>query len=165
MAPGGRHVRRAAGALAPAAAVLLFAAACGGGIDDGEAKAVALRALAAYADGDVMTLCELTPAAKKAQFVAGTTCTTFYARLFVQQSGQDAIDQAMRPPYRPGTVAGVRHDADRRIVTIRPTPVRLTGLQRRELVLRYGRDATALRSPPPIQVTVSREDGRLVAGF
>jgi hypothetical protein len=145
-----------------AAAVLL--AGCGGAPDDREARAVALKALAAYADGDARTLCELTPAAKKAQ-LQGTTCTRFYRTLFVQQSGQDAIDQAMRAPYRPGPVTSVERDGDRTIVTVAPMQLRLTPLQRRGLKLRYGRNAMALMPPAPVRVTVTREDGRLVAGF
>jgi hypothetical protein len=155
------------GATAAAAAALAAGATtgCGSGVDDGEAKAVALRALAAYADGDARTLCRLTPAAKKAQLSRGTTCMSFYAKLFVQQSGQDAIDQAMRPPYRPGPVRSVRRDGERTVVTVHPGQLNLTALQRRGLRLRYGRKATALQAPAPIAVTVTREGDALVAGF
>ncbi len=154
-----------AGAVAATAALAVAAAlgGCGSG-DEEAAKAVALRALAAYAEGDAQALCALTPAAKKAQ-LRGTTCVRFYRTVFVQQSGQDAIDQAMRPPYRPGPVTSVRHDGDRTIVTVAPEQLRLTPLQRRGLKLRYGRNAIALRPPAPVRVTVTREDGHLVAGF
>jgi len=155
-----------------AAAVLLSAGAavgagCGGGdaTDDDAAKAVALKALAAYDRGDAKTLCELTPAAKRAQFAKGTTCASFYRALFVQQSGQDAIDQAMRPPFRPGAVTGLRRVDGRTIVTVQPAPIKLTASQRRGVRLRYGRDALALKPPLPLPVVVTEEDGRLVAGF
>lgn len=141
-------------------------AACGGGASDADAaEAVALKALTAYESGDVRTLCALTPAAKRAQFAKGATCASFYRALFVQQSGQDAIDQAMRPPFRPGKVTGVRRVDGRTIVTVLPAPVKLTASQRRGVRLRYGRDALALKPPSPLPVVVTEEDGKLVAGF
>ncbi len=151
--------------IAAAAAAVAVAAGCGSGApDEDEAKAVALKALAAYDSGDAKTLCALTPAAKRAQFTAPTTCLSFYGALFIQQSGQDAIDQAMRP-FRPGKVTGVRQEGDRTIVEVTPAKAQLTPLQRRGVRLRYGRQATALGEPIPFPVTVIEEDGRLVAGF
>jgi hypothetical protein len=164
MTAGRRRTRRRN--VVVAAALACVGAGCGSGApDEDAAKAVALRALAAYDSGDAKTLCALTPAAKRAQFQKGTTCRSFYRTLFVQQSGQDAIDQAMRPPFRPGAVTGVRRDGDRTIVLVRPGAVRLTGSQRRGVRLRYGPEAVALKPPAPFPVTVTEEGGRLVAGF
>jgi len=161
---GGQEIRgRAVAAVATLAWSL---SACGSGAPDQEtAKTVALRALMAYDTGDVKTLCALTPAAKLAQFSKGTTCKSFYTALFIQQSGQDAIDQAMRPPFRPGEVTEVRRESERTILTVKPKALRLTPLQRRGLKLRYGAEATALKPPKPFPVTVTKEKGRLVAGF
>ncbi|MCW2997000.1 MAG: hypothetical protein JWN65_549 [Solirubrobacterales bacterium] len=164
MAIAGR--RRRVVAVAGVAALACAGAGCGSGTpEEGAAKAVALRALGAYDTGDVKTLCELTPAAKRAQFRRGTTCRSFYTALFVQQSGHDAIDQAMRPPFRPGSVTGVRRVGDRTIVTVAPRAIRLTAFQRRGVRLRYGPDAIALKPPRLFPVTVTEENGRLVAGF